>query len=85
MRIRWTEPAARDLTQICDYIDERDGPGTARRVAFTIYEGISSLTQFPYRGRPGPKGINFSSIDTLTNSFYDTYRVFSCQECFHLT
>jgi len=24
-------------------------------VALTIYEGISSLTQFPYRGRPGRK------------------------------
>jgi plasmid stabilization system protein ParE len=24
MRIRWTEPAARDLTHICDYIEERD-------------------------------------------------------------
>ena len=55
MRIRWTEPAARDLTQICDYIDERDGPRPARQVALTIYEGISSLTQFPYRGRPGRK------------------------------
>ena len=55
MRIRWTEPAAHDLTQICDYIAEHSGPATARRVALTIYEGISSLTQFPYRGRPGRK------------------------------
>jgi len=43
MRIRWTEPAARDLTHICDYIEERDGPGTARRVALTIYKSVSSL------------------------------------------
>jgi len=55
MRIRWTEPAARDLTQICDYIKERDGSGKARRVALAIYEGISSLTRSPYRGRPGRK------------------------------
>lgn len=55
MRIRWTKPAARDLTQICDYIDKRDGPRTARRVALVIYEGIGSLTQFPHRGRPGRK------------------------------
>ena len=53
MRIRWTEPAARDLTQICDYIDNHDGPRAARRVALTLYEGIGSLTQFPHRGRPG--------------------------------
>src|SRR5579859_5787146 len=36
MRIRWTEPAARDLTQICDYIEEHEGRVTARRVALTI-------------------------------------------------
>ena len=47
MRIRWTEPAAHDLTHICDYTEEHDGPGAARRVALTIYQGVSSLTQFP--------------------------------------
>ena len=53
MRIRWTEPAARDLTNICDYTEDRDGPEAARRVALRIYEGLSTLTQFPRRGRPG--------------------------------
>ena len=33
MRIRWTEPAARDLTAICDFTDEHDGPEAARRIA----------------------------------------------------
>jgi hypothetical protein len=37
-RVRWTEPAARDLTQICDYIEEDDTSSTARRVAISIYE-----------------------------------------------
>jgi toxin ParE1/3/4 len=55
MRIRWTEPSARDLTHICDYIEEHDGPTAARRVALTIHQGVGSLTQFPYRGRPGRK------------------------------
>jgi len=55
MRIRWTEPAARDLTNICDYTEEHDGPEAARRVALRIYEGVSTLTQFPRRGRPGRK------------------------------
>src|ERR1035441_4675315 len=55
MRIRWTEPSARDLTHICDYIEEHDGPAAARRVALTIHQGVGSLTQFPYRGRPGRK------------------------------
>lgn len=55
MRIRWTEPAARDLTHICDYIDEHNGPAVARRVALTIYQGVGSLVQFPHLGRPGRK------------------------------
>jgi plasmid stabilization system protein ParE len=55
MRIRWTEPAAHDLTRICDYIEEHDGPEAARKVALRIYEGIGRLIPFPYRGRPGRK------------------------------
>lgn len=55
MRIRWTEPAARDLTEICDYIEQHDGRSTARRVALAIYQGVGSLVQFPNRGRPGRK------------------------------
>ena len=55
MRIRWTEPAARDLAHICDYIEEHDSAAKARRVALTIYQGVSSLTQFPQRGRLGRK------------------------------
>jgi toxin ParE1/3/4 len=53
MRIRWTETAARDLTNICDYTEDHDGAEAARRVALRIYEGLSTLTQFPRRGRPG--------------------------------
>jgi len=55
MRIRWTELAARDLTYICDYIEEHDGPAIARRVALAIYRGIDSLARFPHRGRLGRK------------------------------
>jgi addiction module RelE/StbE family toxin len=53
MRLRWTEPAAQDLTRICDYIEAQSGPAAARKVALTIYEGVSSLIDFPKRGRPG--------------------------------
>jgi plasmid stabilization system protein ParE len=38
MRIRWTEPAVRDLTNICDYTEDHDGPEAARRVALRIHE-----------------------------------------------
>ncbi len=33
MRIRWTEPAANDLTNICDYIEKRDRSGSRLVVA----------------------------------------------------
>jgi len=55
VRIRWTEPAVNDLTHICDYTEEHDGPAAARRIALRLYSGIASLTQFPHRGRPGHK------------------------------
>jgi plasmid stabilization system protein ParE len=55
MRIRWTEPAARDLTCICDYIEEHESAAAARSIALRIYESISTLARFPSRGRPGRK------------------------------
>lgn len=53
MRIRWTQPAAHDFTQICDYIEKHGSRATARRVALSIHERIGALTEFPGRGRAG--------------------------------
>jgi len=53
MRIRWTLPAAGDLTQICDYVEKRGSPVAARRVALSIYAGIGSLGKSPMQGRTG--------------------------------
>lgn len=55
MRIRWTEPAARDLTNICDYTQEHSGPEAARKLALRLYEAVGPLQKFPHRGRPGRK------------------------------
>jgi toxin ParE1/3/4 len=55
MRLRWTEPAVRDLRSICDYIDEHDGPAAARRIALRIYKAVNSLAASPHKGRPGRK------------------------------
>jgi plasmid stabilization system protein ParE len=55
MRVRWTEPSARDLTNICDYISERDGAEAAPKVALRIYEAIGGLVRFPHLGRSGRK------------------------------
>lgn len=55
MRVRWTEPAARDLTGICDYTEEHSGAEAARKVALRVYEAAGSRQQFPHRGRSGRK------------------------------
>jgi toxin ParE1/3/4 len=53
MRIRWTDPAVRDFTQICDYISEHGSAATARNVALSIYGQIGILAKFPECGRTG--------------------------------
>jgi plasmid stabilization system protein ParE len=55
MRIRWTESAARDLTNVSDYAQEHSGPEPARKLALRIYEAIGSLEKFPHLGREGRK------------------------------
>ncbi len=90
MHIRWTEPAARDLTHICDYTQERDGPAAARRVALAIYRGISSLTQFPQRGRPGRKdgtrelvfrGLPFLAVYRIREDVIEINRILHAAQC----
>ena len=55
MRIRWTEPADRDLAQIADYIEKHSSNAIARRIALSIYERVGALAQFPEQGRTGRK------------------------------
>ena len=52
MNIRWSPEAADDLERIVRHIHDAN-PDAARRVAQTIYDGASSLTTLPNRGRPG--------------------------------
>jgi plasmid stabilization system protein ParE len=54
MRIRWTESAARDLTNVSDYAQEHSGPEPARKLALRIYEAIGSLEKFPASWPRGP-------------------------------
>ena len=55
MRIRWTEPATRDLIQISDYLEKHASSAVARRIALSIYERVGALAQFPEQGRTGRK------------------------------
>jgi plasmid stabilization system protein ParE len=52
MLVRWTKPAANDLTPISDYTQQHFGPAQARRAALAIHEAADSLITLPSRGRP---------------------------------
>ena len=84
MRIRWTEPASRDLIQICDYLTKEDSRATARRVAIRIYERVHTLMDFPELGRPGRKaatreliltGLPYLAIYRLRNNAIEILRI----------
>ena len=50
MKLRFTPRAIADLTEIADYIRQRD-PMAADRVRAAIYERLQNLLLFPYAGR----------------------------------
>ncbi len=61
MRLRWTTPAANDLYNIVQHIQE-DNPTAAAEVATVLYDGYGSLRDFPRRAaRDGSKApVNWS-------------------------
>ena len=84
MRIRWTDPAVRDFTQICDYIDEHGSPVISHRVALLIYEAIGTLSRFPESGRTGRKpetrelvftGLPYVAIYRITKNSVELLRI----------
>jgi addiction module RelE/StbE family toxin len=52
MLVRWTVPAADDLTSIKTYL-QQPHPQFAESTVRTIYKRIRSLRAAPCRGRPG--------------------------------
>ena len=74
MLVRWTEPAVDDITQICDYTQDRFGPAQSRRAAIAIYDSVESLRTFPHKGRPGRK-LNTRELDCPTLPFAVIYRL----------
>lgn len=52
MEIRWSFRASQDLERIFKRI-QADNPAAAREVVKTIYDGCSTLKDFPHRGRLG--------------------------------
>ena len=84
MTVRWTRPAAADLTDICDYTRQRFGAVQARRAALLIYDAVDGLRDLPSQGRAGRKpgtreimvaGLPFPIIYRLRNSAIEILRV----------
>lgn len=86
MEIRWSLPAAEDLERICRRI-ERDNLEAARRVARTIYEGCSSLENFPNLGRassrmPGRRELVFPLLPYIV-VYHVTKQAVEISRIFH--
>lgn len=85
MVIRWTDDAARDFTQICDYIEQHRSRSAARRVAISINDSIDLLAKFPEHGRTGRKpdtrelvfsGLPYLAVYRIRNDAVEILRIF---------
>ena len=74
MEIRWSIPAAEDLERICAWI-ERDNPEAARRVAATIYNGITQLKHLPRMGRTSSRMSGWRELVFPPLPYIAVYRV----------
>lgn len=52
MQVRWTEPAARDIEEITEFI-RKDQSAAAEKVAKSLFNAANSLSTMPARGRSG--------------------------------
>jgi addiction module RelE/StbE family toxin len=74
MEIRWSIPAVEDLEHICAWI-ERDNPEAARRVAATIYNGITQLKYLPGMGRASSRISGWRELVFPPLPYIAVYRV----------
>ena len=72
--VQLTDDAARDLEEICDYIDRRDAPGRADHVLDQIEKAFSSLSEYPQRGNC-PKELLDIGIREYREIFFKPYRI----------
>jgi len=73
MHIRWLPEAAQDLEDINLYLREHH-PFLAHSTMNELYDGIRSLKQMPYKGRPGSVQATRDLIFTRL-PYIATYRI----------
>ena len=69
-----TDDAARDLEDLCDYIDFHDVPYQADYVLEQIEKACSSLSEKPHRGAY-PKELLSIGVREYRESFFKPYRI----------
>ena len=69
-----TDDAARDLEDLCDYIELHDVPGKADHVLEQIEKGFISLSENPQRGAC-PKELLAIGLEEYREIFFKPYRI----------
>ena len=72
--VQLTDDAARDLEEICDYIEQHDAPGKADHVLEQIERAFGSLAKHPRRGNY-PKELLDIGIREYREIFFKPYRI----------
>ncbi len=72
--VQLTDDAARDLEELCDYVEKRDAPGRAEHVLERIEKVFDSLSAHPHRGNY-PKELLDIGIQEYREVFFKPYRV----------
>ena len=73
MRIRSLDQAVADLVTVGNYIAQED-PGAARKVAQSIRQAVTVLTDYPAAGRPG-RVPNTRELTVANTAYILPYRV----------
>lgn len=50
MKIRWTDPALSDLSNICAYTEELVGAAQASKVAASVLDAVEAIGPMPNMG-----------------------------------
>ena len=73
-QVQLTDDAARDLEEICDYIDRHDSPVRANYVLEQIQTAFQGLSKHPHRGN-FPKELLHVGIREYREVFFKPYRI----------
>ncbi len=72
--VQLTDDAARDLEEICEYIDQHDAPDSADHVLEQIEKAFTGLSEYPQRGNY-PKELLDLGIREYREIFFKPYRI----------